>query len=45
MSVYRFVLHGPGAKVEALGALRLTDDTEAVTFGRSVARNCPRAWA
>jgi hypothetical protein len=39
MSVYRFVLRGPGAKFEELGALPLTDDTEAVTFGQSVARD------
>jgi hypothetical protein len=39
MSVYRFVLRGPSAQVEELGALTLRDDTEAVAFGRSVAQD------
>ena len=39
MSVYRFVLRGPGAEVEELGALPLRDDTEAVAFGQSVVRD------
>jgi hypothetical protein len=39
MSIYRFVLRTGGAQFEALGALLLRDDSEAVAFGRSVVRD------
>jgi hypothetical protein len=39
MSIYRFVLCGPGAAVEELGSLLLRDDSEAVAFGQSVVRD------
>ena len=39
MSIYRFVLRAGSAHVEALGALLLSNDSEAVAFGRSVVRD------
>ena len=39
MSIYRFVLRVSGAQVEALGALPLRDDREAIAFAQSVVRD------
>jgi hypothetical protein len=39
MRIYRFVLRGPSAEIEELGAIPLRDDKEAVAFGQSVVRD------
>jgi hypothetical protein len=38
MSIYHFVLRSPTGQVEELGFLPLADDTEAVSFGKTVIR-------